>query len=55
MKSESLSLKKNLQLLQSIVPAEMADKLSGLLLKIGKDAMDNFDEHLKLREKHNLG
>ena len=42
-------------MLSSIVPSEMAERLSDLLLKIAKDAMDNMDEHLKLREKHNLG
>ena len=55
MKQESSSLKQNLQMLKSVVPEEMAEKLSVLLLKISKDAMDNIDEHLKLREKHNLG
>lgn len=42
-------------MLQNIVPSEMAEKLSDLLLKIAKDAMDNMDEHVKIREKHNLG
>ena len=42
-------------MLQNIIPSEMAEKLSDLLLKIAKDSMDNIDEHLKLREKHNLG
>ena len=55
MKSESASLKKNLSMLQNIVPAEMADKISDLLIKIANDSLDNMDEHLKLRQKHNLG
>jgi len=49
MKHESSNLRKNLQMLQDIVPAEMADKISDLLVKIATDAMDNMDEHLKLR------
>jgi len=49
MKHESSNLRKNLQMLQDIVPAEMADNISDLLVKIATDAMDNMDEHLKLR------
>ena len=33
----------------------MAERISDLLLLIAKDAMDNMDDHLKLREKYNLG
>lgn len=55
MKQESSNLRKNLQMLQNIVPAEMADKIALLLSKIATDAMDNMEEHLKLREKHNMG
>ena len=33
----------------------MADKISDLLIKIATDTLDNMDEHLKLRQKHNLG
>lgn len=55
MKNESSNLKKNLSMLQNIVPSEMAERISDLLLLIAKDAMDNMDDHLKLREKYNLG
>jgi len=55
MKNESSNLRRNLQMLQNIVPSEMADKISELLLKIAADSLDNMEEHLKLREKHNLG
>lgn len=33
----------------------MAEKISDLLQKIAQDSFDNMDEHLKLRQKHNLG
>ena len=36
-------------MLQSIVPSEMADKISGLLIKIAQDSMDNIEEHMKVR------
>ena len=49
MKNESASLRKNLQMLQSIVPGDMADKISALLIKIATDSMDNIEEHMKVR------
>ena len=55
MKQESGSLRKNLERLQNIVPNEMADRIEDLLVKIATDALDNMDEHIKLREKQNLG
>lgn len=54
MKHESSSLRKNLSMLSSIVPAEMSEKLLDLLKLIAQDALDNMDEHLKLRQKYNL-
>ena len=54
MKSESENLRKNLQMLSNIVPAEMAEKIRDFLLKMAEDAMDNMEEHLKLRQKHNM-
>ena len=42
-------------MLQSIVPSEMADKISSLLIKIAQDSMDNIEEHMKVRNKHNMG
>lgn len=55
MKHESANLRKNLQMLQSVVPSELADKISGLLEHIMTDALDNMEEHIKLRQKHNMG
>jgi len=55
MKQESESLRKNLQMLQNIVPEGMADNLRDLLLAMAEDALDNMEEHLKLRKKHNMG
>ena len=33
-----------------MVPEELADKLRDVLLNITKDAFDNMDEHINLRE-----
>ena len=54
MKQESANLRKNLQMLQGIVPAELADKICDLLRKLAQDSLDNMDEHLRLRQKHNM-
>ena len=42
-------------MLQNIVPEGMADNLRDLLLAMAEDALDNMEEHLKLRKKHNMG
>lgn len=42
-------------MLQNMVPEGLANKISDLLLAMAKDALDNMDEHLELRKKHNLG
>jgi len=55
MKQESEVLRQNLQMLQNMVPEEISQKISDLLLAMAKDALDNMDEHLELRQKHNLG
>ena len=55
MSNESASLRKDLQSLQSSIPPEMADKIGFLLKKMAHDALDNMNEHIKLRESHNLG
>ncbi len=55
MRQESASLRKDLQSLQSSIPPEMADKISGLLKKMAHDALDSMDEHIKVRQKHNMG
>ena len=49
MKSESENLRKNLQMLSNIVPAEMAEKIRDILMRMAEDAMDSMEEHLKLR------
>ena len=36
-------------MLQSVVPSELADKLAGLLENIMTDALDNMEEHIRLR------
>ena len=54
MKNESANLRKNLSMLQDTVPEEMAGKISDLLIKMATDSLDNMDEHLKLRQKHNI-
>lgn len=54
MKQESESLRRNLNMLSNIVPEEMAKKIKEFLIKMAGDAMDNMDEHLKLRQKHNM-
>ena len=33
----------------------MADKIGDLFTKIASDILDNMEEHIKLRETHNLG
>lgn len=33
----------------------MAEKIGDLLKKMANDAFDNMDEHIRLREKHNMG
>lgn len=49
MKQESESLRKNLQMLSNIVPLEMAEKIRDLMLKMANDALDNMEDHLRLR------
>ena len=55
MKSESSNLKKNLKMLQNVVPSEMADKINDLLTKIATDVLDNMEEHQRLLVKNNMG
>ena len=50
MRIESSTLKKHLSSVKSLVPDELADKLCEVLLDITKDALDNMDEHISLRE-----
>ena len=54
MKQESESLRKNLQMLSNIVPTEMAEKIRDTMLKMATDAMDNMEDHLRLRQKQNM-
>ena len=54
MKQESSNLRKNLSMLQDTVPEEMAGKISDLLLRMANDSLENMDDHLKLRQKHNI-
>ena len=49
MRQEGARLKKDLAYLQSSMPAEMADRISNLLFNMATDALDNMDEHIKLR------
>ena len=50
MRIESTTLKKHLSSVKNIVPEDLADRLCEVLVEISKDALDNMDEHIRLRD-----
>jgi hypothetical protein len=51
MRIESSTIKKHLSSVKNIVPEDLADRLCEVLTLISKDALDNMDEHIRLRDQ----